>query len=156
MWVLVLCLSVPLLASASGGNLIGSLEAFRVIVADDGQENFLPADEAQPKDLIEYRLTYKNTGQDAVSNILITDPIPSGMQYIGESATDPREGRVEFSIDGGRNYQAWPIVIVETDSNGEEKTIEATPDMVTHIRWIIEDEFRPEGEVTVSYRTLIK
>ena len=60
-FVVVLGLSVTM-AFAAGGNLAGSLEAFRVVVTDDGVEDFLPADNARPNDTIEYRLTYTNTG----------------------------------------------------------------------------------------------
>jgi uncharacterized repeat protein (TIGR01451 family) len=127
-----------------------------VIVTEDGQEDFLPAERARPKDVIEYRLTYKNDGTDPVQSIFITDPIPSGTEYIEASASSPDRGRVEFSIDGGKSYSDWPIEIVEKTKDGREKVTRATPEMVTHIRWTLTDTFTPEHEVTVSYRTLIK
>ncbi|UCG51975.1 MAG: DUF11 domain-containing protein [Candidatus Latescibacterota bacterium] len=155
-FVLVLGLSVSAAMAADGARLSGSLEAFKVVVTDEGVEDFLPADNARPKDVIEYRLTYTNTGKDPVQNIFIMDPIPRGTELVHPSATEPGAGRVEFSIDGGKTYQVWPILIVEKTEDGTEKVIQATPDMVTHVRWVITNTFQPEEAVTVSYRTVVK
>lgn len=155
-FVLVLALFLSPAAASKDQGLTGSLEAFRVITTEDGRENFLPADKTQPKDIIEYRLTYKNNGKDPVGHIFITDPIPSGMEYIEASASQPVSGRVEFSIDGGGTYQHWPIDVVESAKNGRRIVTRATPQMVTHIRWTLTDTFKPQHEITVSYRTLIK
>jgi uncharacterized repeat protein (TIGR01451 family) len=152
---LVLSISVSLAAAKDDG-LTGSIEAFRVITTEDGKEDFLPADKAKPKDVIEYRLTYKNRGKDPVQNIFITDPIPSGTEYVEESASRPASGRVEFSIDGGKTYHNWPITVTEKTKDGAEVAKQATPEMVTHIRWTLTETFKPEREITVSYRTLIK
>lgn len=147
---------MPVAHAASADGLTGTVEAFRVIAAGDGKETFLPADEARPSDVIEYRLTYKNSGIDLVRSIFITDPIPSGTKYIEASASQPIKGRVEFSIDGGRTYGTWPIDIIEKTSDGRQVIKRATPDMVTHIRWTLNETFKPEREITVSYRTVIE
>lgn len=156
LFVLVLGLSLSTAFAADDAKLSGSLEAFRVVVTDEGVEEFVPADNARPNDVIEYRLTYANTGGEPVQNIFIMDPIPPGMSFLHPSATQPDIGRVEFSIDGGKVYQAWPILIKQTTKEGVEKVVEATPDMVTHVRWVLTDTFQPQDEVTVSYRTVIK
>jgi uncharacterized repeat protein (TIGR01451 family) len=152
---LVLSLFIPLVLAARANTLTGSIEAFRVVMTDSG-EDFQPADKASPNDVIEYRLTYRNTGQKAVRNIFITDPIPSGTEYVDDSATPPTNGEVEFSVDGGKSFHSWPIYITRTTEDGNEVEIEATPDMVTHIRWVLTDTFKPDGEITVTYRTTIK
>jgi uncharacterized repeat protein (TIGR01451 family) len=141
--------------ATNGEGLTGTVEAFRVVKLEDGKESFLPAGKASPKDVIEYRLTYKNNGTELVQSIFITDPIPSGTQYIEASASQPDNGRVEFSIDGGRTYRNWPIEIIEKTNDGREVVKRATPDMVTHIRWTLNDTFQPERQITVSYRTVI-
>jgi uncharacterized repeat protein (TIGR01451 family) len=156
LFVLVLGLSVSAALAADSAKLTGSLEAFRVVVTDEGVEEFVPADNARPNDVIEYRLTYANTGKEPVQNIFIMDPIPPGMSFLYPSATQPETGRVEFSIDGGKTYSGWPILVKKTTKDGVEKVVEATPDMVTHVRWVLTDTFQPKEEVTVSYRTVIK
>jgi uncharacterized repeat protein (TIGR01451 family) len=147
---------VSLAHATSRDSLTGTVEAFRVVTLEDGNEAFVPADKARPTDVIEYRLTYKNNGTEFVQSIFITDPIPSGTKYIEESASQPGNGSVEFSIDDGRTYQNWPIEIIEKTPDGREVIKRATPDMVTHIRWTLSDTFQPDRHIMVSYRTIIK
>jgi len=154
--VLLLGLSASLVFAQGGADLAGSLEAFRVVMNEEGVENFLPADNARPSDVIEYRLTYTNKGDKALQNISITDPIPFGTVFIDASATQPDASQVEFSIDGGKAYQPWPILIKKTTKDGKEEFVEATPDMVTHIRWALNQSIEPEQRITVAYRTVIK
>ena len=153
--VLVLGLTASI-AIAAGGNLAGSLEAFRVVVTDKGVEDFLPADNARPNDVIEYRVTYTNTGDQPVQNIFVTDPIPFGTEFVHSSATKLKTGDVEYSVDGGKTYQPWPILVKKTNENGEEEMVEATPDMVTHLRWALTKPIEPKQGITVTYRTVIK
>ncbi len=155
-FAVVLGLSVSFGVAAGSANLTGSLEAYRVVVTNEGVEKFLPAENARPKDVIEYRLVYTNTGDEPIQQVLITDPIPIGTELIQPSASTPEHGRVEFSIDGGKSFKQWPILIKKTDEKGQEKLVEATPDMVTHIRWSLANAVQPDGAVTLTYRTVIK
>jgi len=155
-WVLgILVITVPLFAAAKA-ELVGNLEAFRVVTTNDGKETFESADKAGPNDVIEYRITYTNGGTSPVKNIFITDPIPAGMTYVGLSATEPSIGHVEFSVDRGQTYHAWPVKITKQLDNGETEVTDATPDKISHIRWVITDEFTPENTITVTYRTEIE
>lgn len=154
-FLLVLGLTASM-ALAAGGDLAGSLEAFRVVVTDQGVEDFLPADNARPSDVIEYRLTYTNTGDQPIQNIFITDGIPFGTEFVHPSATELKTGGVEYSIDGGKTYHSWPILVKQTNESGEEEMVEATPDMVTHLRWALSEPVQPKQGITVTYRTVIK
>jgi uncharacterized repeat protein (TIGR01451 family) len=155
-FVVVLGLIVPVALAAGSANLTGSLEAYRVVVGDKGVENFLPADNARPTDTIEYRLVYTNTGDDPIQNVLITDPIPIGTKLVHPSALHSKTGKVEFSIDGGKNFQPWPILIKKTTEDSKETVVEATPDMVTHIRWALTQAIQPDGSITLTYRAVVK
>jgi uncharacterized repeat protein (TIGR01451 family) len=142
--------------AAGQGPLTGSVEALRVVTQDNGRVVFLPADEARPQDVLEYRVTYANMSETTVRNVTVVDPVPVGTEYIARTATRPNEGAVEFSIDGGKTYHSWPIRIKTQSAEGEVVEKEATPDMVTHIRWIIASDFEPETEITFSYRAIVK
>ena len=143
-------------ASADQGPLTGNVEALRVVTQENGRDVFLPADEARPQDVLEYRVTYANMGETTVRNVTVVDPVPAGTEYIARTATRPNEGAVEFSIDGGKTYHSWPIRIKQRTAEGNEVEVEATPDMVTHIRWILASDFEPETEITFSYRATVK
>lgn len=145
--------SVAALADAP---LSSSLIARKVVTQDSGRELFLPAGQVSPSDVIEYRLTYANNSEEPLRNVSVIDPIPHGTEYISLSATRPQSGAVEFSIDDGKNYHAWPVRYKEQFEDGSEEWVEATPSMVTHIRWTIAGEFEPENEITFSYRTTVK
>jgi uncharacterized repeat protein (TIGR01451 family) len=146
----------PLAAAADQGSLKGNVEALRVVTQDNGRVVFLPADEARPQDILEYRVTYANTGETTLHSVTVVDPVPIGTEYIGRSATRPNEGAVEFSIDDGKTFHAWPIRIKKKTENGKAVEVEATPDMVTHIRWTISSDFEPESAITFSYRAIVK
>ena len=150
-----LALGILTAAASPSGPLAGRIEA-RKVVRNAEQERFLPADEARPLDVVEYRLTYANTGAEPLRNISVTDPIPAGTEYLVHTATPPQSGDVTFSIDGGKSYHAWPVRYLKTLPDGTELWADATTDMITHIRWTIAGEFEPETEITFSYRALVK
>jgi uncharacterized repeat protein (TIGR01451 family) len=150
--VLVLVSSV---APAADAPLTGNIVAVKVVTDNSGEETFLPADEANPSDIIEYRLTYANSGDAALRNVSVTDPVPVGTEYLEQTAT-AAGGGVVFSVDNGKTFHSWPVRVQTTDENGNEVTVDATPDMVTHIRWTISGELAPESDVTFAYRARIK
>jgi uncharacterized repeat protein (TIGR01451 family) len=136
--------------------LTGSIEAVKVVAQESGEEMYMSAAEANPRDLIEYRLSYSNTGNSTLHNVAVTDPIPFGTEYVLETATDPDRGSVEFSIDTGKTFHAWPIRMERTNDRGEKVWVDATPDMVTHIRWTVAGDLDPDNKINVSYRAIIK
>ncbi len=136
--------------------LSGSMEARKVVQQKSGRELLVPATEVHPDDVIEYRLTYANNSEGALKNVSVIDPIPAGTEYVSLSATRPRAGIVEFSIDSGRTYHVWPVRYKKTLEDGTEVVVQATPQMVSHIRWTIAGEFEPESEITLSYRATVK
>ncbi len=138
------------------GPLTGNIEAWKVLVAENnGEESFVPAGEASPRDLIEYRLTYANTGQAAVRTLSITDPIPAGTEYVVRTATEPGGAAVTFSVDSGRTFHAWPVRVRKI-VDGKEVWVDAPASMVTHIRWTMHDELEPAHQVTLAYRAVVR
>lgn len=147
---------VTSLAAFAADPITGVIEAHKVVIGEKGEELFVPANEVRPQDVIEYRLTYANHGAAAVHNVSITDPVPAGVHYVGKTAKKPGSGRVEFSVDSGRSFHAWPVKVTKKTTAGKEITVDATPDMVTHIRWTLSGDLKPAGEVSFSYRAKVK
>lgn len=144
------------LAAIAADPITGTIEARKVVTGEKGEELFLPANEVRPQDVIEYRLTYSNTGTTAVQHVAITDPVPAGVQYVAKTAKDARSHRVEFSVDSGKTFHAWPVKVTKKAADGKEITVDATPEMVTHIRWTLSGDLKPANEVTFSYRARVK
>jgi uncharacterized repeat protein (TIGR01451 family) len=144
------------LAAVAGGPVTGTIEARKVVVGERGEELFLPADEARPQDVIEYRLTYANSGGAAVHNVSVVDPVPAGVRYLEKTAQAPGSAEVQFSIDGGKTFHAWPVRFKKVAADGREAWADATPEMITHIRWTLSGGLEPEGEITFSYRARVE
>jgi len=144
------------LAALAADSIQGTVEARRVVAGDKGSEQFLPANEVHPQDVIEYRLTYANNGAEVVHNMSITDPVPAGVQYVEKTAKNAGSGNVEFSVDSGKTFHAWPLKVTKKNAGGKNVTVDATPDMVTHIRWTLNGDLKPKGEVTFAYRAKVK
>lgn len=144
------------LAAIAGSPVTGTIEALKVVVGERGEEVYMPADEARPRDVIEYRLKYANSGDAAVHNVSIVDPVPAGVRYVAKTAKAPASGSVEFSIDSGKTFHAWPVRFKKVAANGREAWADATPDMITHIRWNVSGGLKPEDEITFSYRATVK
>lgn len=144
------------LAAVASGPVTGTIEAVKVVAGERGEEVYLPADEARPQDVIEYRLKYANHGGAAVRNVSVTDPVPAGVQYVAKTAKTPAAGAVQFSADSGKTFHAWPVKVKKVAADGRETWSDATPDMITHIRWTLSGELKPEGEVVLSYRARVE
>jgi uncharacterized repeat protein (TIGR01451 family) len=137
-------------------SLTGNIEALKVLVAEkNGEESFVPAGEAYPRDVIEYRLHYANRGESALRAIAITDPIPVGTEYVVSTAQQSSDARVSFSIDSGKSFHAWPVRMRKV-VEGKETWVDAPASMVTHIRWTLNDSLAPAEEVQLAYRTVVR
>ena len=89
------CAALPLAAQRQ--NPVESrLEARKVVLAADGKETFAAADKAGPGDVIEYVATYRNTGSQAVKNLVATLPIPDKTEYVPGTA---RPATAKASLD---------------------------------------------------------
>jgi len=104
-----------------------------------------------PGDTIRYVLTASNVGDGLMTDPEIIDPIPGGVTYIAGSA-EGVDTRISYSIDGGSTYHAWPVMYSSTNARGEEITKEATPDMVTHLKWGIQRSLQPGEATTMEFR----
>jgi uncharacterized repeat protein (TIGR01451 family) len=88
-----------------------------------------------PGSLLRYVVTATNSATSTIPDLVVIQPIPSGMTYIIGSATlPPSEGSsLEFSIDSGKTFVAKPTVTVKR------------PDGVTEVRPAPADFYRQVG-----------
>jgi uncharacterized repeat protein (TIGR01451 family) len=106
-------------------------------------KGFLPGEE------IIYTLSYNNSGTEAATNVLITDPIPEGTSYIPGSASEV--GDLTFSIDKGKTFKKPTLLTYEV--KGAKKV--ASPDEYTDIRWTL-PTVPPGGKGSVSFKVKVK
>ena len=116
-------------------------------VAEEGAD----APISRPGDVIEYRLSFTNTSEGPIRDVVFDDPLPSGLVYVDGSAGAERQGvLVEFSIDGGASYTPNPEI--EVEEAGETLSKPAPVELYTHVRWTVQGTVAPGEEVQALFR----
>jgi len=108
-----------------------------------------------PGDTVQFTILAKNTGTAVMLNPEIVDPIPEGLEYLTNSVTG-ENCEIFFSIDDGSQYAEWPILVLVDNGQGTQVGQQATPDQVTHIKWVINDQIPAGGEKTLSFQAVVK
>jgi len=104
-----------------------------------------------PGDIVIYRTEYRNNHPQAMTHVVITNPIPKHLLYIQGSA-EQNGVPVTYSINGGKTFAAADKLIV-TDKKGATRP--ATIADYTHIRWVIASVL-PKETGTLSFRAKVK
>lgn len=116
-------------------------------------EKLTKADTARPGQIVEYRLFAKNVGDTTLPAgvVVISTPVPSGMEYVANSATPSSDSLLaEFSADGGHNYSKPPVLT----GSGDAKKV-AEPTSYTNIRWTVLTAMEPGKEIPFFYRVKV-
>ena len=137
--------------------LTSALEAYIVTETEDGSENIEPAESVIPGDVIEYRISYSNNGENSISGLVVTGPVPSGVEYVGESAASEEPHNLEVSTDNGETWQVEPVMRTVTDEeSGEAREEVVPPTEYTHVRWVSVNPMDPEETQQYRYRVRVK
>ncbi len=80
----------------------------KVVKNAKGVEQLVPAPTVMPGDVIEYKVTYKNTSAKPVNGLVADLPIPEGLEYLPKSAK-PGAALVKVAAKDGQ-YAAEPLV----------------------------------------------
>lgn len=111
-------------------------------------KGFLPGEE------IIYTLSYVNSGTEAATDVLITDPIPAGTSYIPGSASEA--GELTFSLDKGKSFKKPTLLVYEVKgSDGKAQKKVASPEEYTDIRWTL-PSVPAGGKGSVSFKVKVK
>jgi uncharacterized repeat protein (TIGR01451 family) len=135
--------------TASNGPVETRMEARKVVRAGDGKEALVAAQVAKPGDVIEYAVTYRNSGREAVSNLVATLPIPAHTEFIPGTA---RPANARASLDASA-FGDMPLER-KTQRAGREM-VEAVPHReYRYLRWY-PGELGPGQSVTFSARVKV-
>jgi uncharacterized repeat protein (TIGR01451 family) len=149
-----ICLSPALLAQGDSPVRFANIAQKQVITLDDeGKERIelTDVDIMVPGDTVVYTSTFTNIGQDTVSNIIVSNPIPKNTQYIVFTAKG-KSTVITFSVDGGKTYAAAAKLTV-VDENGQTQT--AQPKHYTDIRWVYQGQLAKGKASSVSFQVNI-
>ena len=116
-----------------------------------------PNTKINPGDVIRYTVVTHNVSDRPISNLAVTQPVPSGTIYTLDSAATEGSGKVEtlYSIDGGKSYSGKPKVAV-TLADGKIEVRNAPAEAYTHIRWRFENAVAPDFACKLSYRIHVR
>ena len=96
-----------------------------------------------PGDVVVISIAYENTGAEPVADIVISNPVPEHLRFIGM-----RSGAGMVSVDGGASFGALvDLKIREADQTHRPAT---TAD-VTHVRWRFDQPLLPGASGAVAF-----
>lgn len=116
-------------------------------------EKLTKADTARPGQIVEYRLFAKNVSNTTLPAgvVQISSPVPTGMQYVPNSATPSTDTLLtEFSADGGTTFSKPPVLI----GTGSARKV-AEPTSYTTVRWTVLAPMEPGQELPFFYRVKV-
>lgn len=136
--------------------LVNRLQAYVVQYDKSGKESLKPVNVAEPKQLIEYQLTYENTGGASLEGLVITGPIPSSTEYQANSAKTAVQANLLVSIDGGKTFEAEPVKRKVRNAKGQEEVKIIPPSEYTHLRWKSNEKLASKASQLFAYRVKVK
>jgi uncharacterized repeat protein (TIGR01451 family) len=84
-----------------------------------------------PGQPVVYTITFKNSGKDPVSNMVINNAVPKNITFTGFA---PQSQQGITSVDGGKTF--GPLASLQIKGN-DGKARKADYKDVTHVRWTI-------------------
>lgn len=120
-------------------------------VSTDGKEQvqLLPAERVIPGDKLKFVIRYRNAGDAAAGDFVITNPIPASVTYLGaEGSFAP-----VVSVDGGATFGELSTRVVKEPSGTERP---ARADEVTHAKWQFAEKLPAGASGEVAFRAELK
>ena len=100
-----------------------------------------------PGDKLVFQTGYRNAGSAPATKVVLTNPVPKGVTFSGDSSTGS-----EVSVDGGRTYgQLLALKVADLAGN----TRPARHEDVTTIRWVVAS-IAPGQAGSVKYRGIVR
>jgi uncharacterized repeat protein (TIGR01451 family) len=152
----VVLLALPLAAWAQPKVSITLTAEKEALVTENGKKvkKKVEAKDVFPGEEVIYTLHYANSGTEAATSVVLSDPIPAGTSFIPGSASEV--GDLSFSIDQGKSYKKPSLLSYEVATgDGKKQKRVASPEEYTHIRWTI-PTVPPGGKGSVSFKVKVK
>lgn len=118
--------------------------------ATDGTTRIVlaPAARVVPGDRVVYQIGYRNSGNQPATGLVIANPVPAGLIYVGAAQGSPEP---ELSVDGTR-FGTLAQLSVRTPTG----TRPATNADVRVVRWRLAKPVAAGASGQVSFRAILK
>ncbi len=120
-------------AKDSTAQVEGTLNQSRIVVIN-GKESVAAADKVSPGDLLEYKVRYVNKGTGPAKNLVVTLPIPAGLE-LAPATDNPKAASA--SLDGQR-FEPMPIKRAVKQADGKEILQDVPLSQYRALRWQVE------------------
>jgi uncharacterized repeat protein (TIGR01451 family) len=120
-------------AREEAAKVFGTLDQNKIVMVD-GKEVSQSADKVAPGDLLQYRVRYSNTGATAANNLVVTLPIPKGLEFA--AATDSPRAALA-SLDGEK-FEPMPIKRLVRQADGKETLQDVPTASYRALRWQVD------------------
>lgn len=144
-------------ASAAGASVVSAQSPVQlqskvliektVMVGNREQTQVSNPDVVVPGDRLIFETAFRNSGARPVDNFVVTNPLPSGVAYAGQSSTG-----AELSVDGGRSWGQLPALKLRA-ADGSLRPARAAD--VTHLRWKLA-RIAPGAAGALRYRGVVR
>lgn len=149
-----LLFSASVLAQGNGHLEVTTIVQKEIVVEDEVGERTTQLVEAQsvvPGEKVVYTITFKNVGDAAAENVVITNPISESLTYVAGSASNGSMS-IEFSADGGKTFGlASELRVVDGDIERPATTTD-----YTHVRWVMNKELEVGAEGSASFAAVLQ
>lgn len=122
-----------------------------VNAAGESETQLVPANTVVPGETVVYTITFQNIGNEAATNVVITNPIAETLTYVDGSAFGPGTA-IRFSTDGGQSFAAANELSVE--DGGELRP--AGPEDFTHVQWVMQNELAVGAQGMARFTAVLK
>ncbi|MFC3579061.1 hypothetical protein [Sphingomonas hylomeconis] len=121
------------------------------VAAADGttRTTLVKADRAVPGDRVVFVLSYRNTGAQPLSDVVLANPVPKNMAY---RAPALNSAAPELSVDG-KTYGTLAALRVPAGTGGLRA---AGPDDVTTVRWRLPSPIPAGSEGKLAFQAVLK
>lgn len=136
-------------AAASPIALTGDVKVVKVTTAEDGSERteLVEPNTIIPGDRLIFGTDYAHTGGDAVSNFIVTNPLPAAVRLAPDA-----DAALEVSVDGGKT---WGLLTALSVPGSDGTARPATHVDVTHVRWVLAS-IAPGAKGRLTYPAIIR
>lgn len=159
--ILCLCLAVISTAFAADSDPIEVTVQAELRVAErEGTVTtyrYVPAAHFDQGQQLYYTVRIRNTGDVAVRDALVVQPIPLHTRYVAGSASGAGAA-ITYSVDGGRRFAVPDELRIASDFQADTQdgpvSKRATAGDYTHIRWQLRHPLEPGAVVLARFRVV--
>jgi len=126
-----------------------------VIERDNKKVSVDKAGPVTPGEVVNFTISSVNEGSAPARQYRAVGQIPRGSTFIAGSAQSDRNTEVNYSIDGGQQFSAKPM-IDQKQPDGTVKKVVAPVSMYTQVRFEWADPLAAGGKLVASYQVRVK